>query len=159
MADHESRNGKTLSRRQFLSGTAAALVSGGNASNLLARQQSQATAGTDADLAFVNGRIHTMDAQNSVVSQALIRNGRFAAVGNNVNVPRGTRRVNLMGKTVIPGLIDAHNHIVSFRQSRLEFNEAGDRQKNCQRKSFAGSADYSSGLDQACAGSKERRRC
>src|SRR5262249_26860205 len=61
----------------------------------------------------VNARIHTMDANNRVVSQALIRNGRFAAVGNNVGAQGNTvRTVNLMGKTVIPGLIDAHNHIV-----------------------------------------------
>src|SRR5262249_37159747 len=37
--------------------------------------------------------------------------GRFVAVGD--NVPRNNVRVvNLMGKTVIPGIIDAHNHIV-----------------------------------------------
>jgi predicted amidohydrolase YtcJ len=54
-----------------------------------------------------------MDATSRVVSQALVRNGRFAAVGDNV-VQRtaDTRVVDLMGKTVIPGIIDAHNHIV-----------------------------------------------
>jgi predicted amidohydrolase YtcJ len=54
-----------------------------------------------------------MDAANRVVSQVLIRNGRFAAVGNDV-VRRGggLRIVDLRGRTVIPGLIDAHNHIV-----------------------------------------------
>src|SRR6185369_852780 len=65
------------------------------------------------DLLLVNGRIHTMDAASRVVSQALIRDGRFTAVGNNVPSPgRGVRRVDLKGKTAIPGLIDAHNHIV-----------------------------------------------
>src|SRR5262245_9291016 len=53
-----------------------------------------------------------MDANRQVVSQVLIRNGRFAAVGNNVPRQGNVRTVNLMGKTVIPGLIDAHNHIV-----------------------------------------------
>ncbi len=54
-----------------------------------------------------------MDAGNRVVSQVLIRNGRFALVGNHV-VRRGggLRIVDLRGRTVIPGLIDAHNHIV-----------------------------------------------
>jgi predicted amidohydrolase YtcJ len=42
-----------------------------------------------------------------------VRNGRFAAVGDNLPAPgRGIRRIDLKGKTVIPGLIDAHNHIV-----------------------------------------------
>src|SRR6202023_1941514 len=64
-------------------------------------------------LALLNGKIHTMDANNRVVSQALIQNGRFAAVGNNIAVPRGNvRRIDLKGRTVIPGIIDAHNHIV-----------------------------------------------
>src|SRR5689334_18919575 len=53
-----------------------------------------------------------MDANRQVVSQVLIRNGRFAAVGNNVPRQGNVRTINLMGKTVIPGLIDAHNHIV-----------------------------------------------
>src|SRR5262245_21386848 len=54
-----------------------------------------------------------MDASNRVVARALIRNGRFVAVGDNVAAQgANVRTVNLMGKTVIPGLIDAHNHIV-----------------------------------------------
>src|SRR5262245_49756177 len=54
-----------------------------------------------------------MDATNRVVSQLWIRNGRFAAVGNNIRGQAGnTRAVDLRGKTVIPGIIDAHNHIV-----------------------------------------------
>ena len=62
---------------------------------------------------IVNARIHTMDPGNRVVSQAVIRNGRFTAVGNKLAVPPGkVRRLDLRGKTVIPGIIDAHNHIV-----------------------------------------------
>jgi predicted amidohydrolase YtcJ len=101
-----------FSRRQFL-GTATALTLGG--SRLFAQQRGTgANTGEDTrDLALINGRIHTMDATNRVVSQALIRNGRFVAVSNNVGVQANTMRVvNLQGKTVIPGIIDAHNHIV-----------------------------------------------
>ena len=36
-------------------------------------------------LALVNGRIHTMDAQNRVVSEVLIENGRFVEVGRRVD--------------------------------------------------------------------------
>jgi predicted amidohydrolase YtcJ len=65
------------------------------------------------NVVFINGRIHTMDPMNSIFSQLLIRNGRFAAVSNNVGAqPNNVRTVNLNGRTVIPGIIDAHNHIV-----------------------------------------------
>jgi hypothetical protein len=92
-----------ITRRQFIGGTATLTLAGLRMPELFA-QQTQ-------DLVLVNGRIHTMDAAGTVVSQVLIQYGRFAAVGNRVSA-RGARRIDLKGRTVIPGLIDAHNHIV-----------------------------------------------
>ena len=65
-------------------------------------------------LRLVNGRFHTMDARDSVVNTVVIQNGRFAAVGpHGMNDgDRCTRTVNLRGRTVVPGIIDNHNHIV-----------------------------------------------
>src|SRR5690242_3656735 len=105
-----THNDTRLSRRQFIGATAAVGIAG-----LPGALRAQAPPRTFeiADLAFVNGKIHTMDAANRVVSQLLIRNGRFAAVGNSVVRRSGTLRViDLKGATMIPGLIDAHNHIV-----------------------------------------------
>ena len=99
----------SLSRRQFLGGAAALGLSRG-LSGMTALAQMTATPGVD--LALTNGRIHTMDANNRIVSQVIIRNGRFSEVGTNLTIPANIRTVNLMGKTMIPGLIDAHNHIV-----------------------------------------------
>jgi predicted amidohydrolase YtcJ len=101
-----------LSRRHFLSGAATALGYALSAVSVRA-QGRQSAPDAPVDLGIVNGRIHTMDPANRVVSQVLIRNGRFAAVGNDV-VKRGggLRVVDLRGRTVIPGIIDAHNHIV-----------------------------------------------
>jgi len=66
------------------------------------------------DLRLTNGKIVTMDARGSTVDEVTIQDGRFTAVG-----PRGgqrlspcTREINLRGRTVVPGLIDNHNHIV-----------------------------------------------
>jgi predicted amidohydrolase YtcJ len=97
-----------LPRRQFL-GRAGALALAGLSK---ARSQAQTPGAVASDLLLVNGRIHTMSPDNRVVAQALIRNGRFAAVGDKISAPREVRRIDLKGKTVIPGLIDAHNHIV-----------------------------------------------
>jgi imidazolonepropionase-like amidohydrolase len=43
----------------------------------------------------------------------VVENGRFTAVGRRADVvaPPGATRVDLAGKTVIPGLVDAHSHI------------------------------------------------
>src|SRR4029077_19513877 len=106
VANNDVRDG--LGRRQFLGGAGALALGGLTGAKLLAQSQL-----APVDLVLTNGKIHTMDSANRVVSQALIQNGRFTAVSNNVSVPRGNiRRIDLKGKTVIPGLIDAHNHIV-----------------------------------------------
>jgi predicted amidohydrolase YtcJ len=65
-------------------------------------------------LRLVNGRIHTMDSRNSVVSEVLIRGGRFAGVGRDGmnDGDRCTRTINLRGRTAVPGIIDNHNHVV-----------------------------------------------
>jgi hypothetical protein len=104
---------KRLSRRQFLE-SAAALAAGSTLGLRSGYGQQRQTAATDAvvDLVLFNGKIHTMDANNRIVSQVFIRNGRFAVVSDNVGNQGNVRRVDLKGRTVIPGLIDAHNHIV-----------------------------------------------
>src|SRR5687768_5889118 len=67
------------------------------------------------ELVFVNGRIHTMDGKNSIATTVTIRNGRFAAVGGAAPRPAAGRRIiDLRGRTVVPGIIDNHNHIVAM---------------------------------------------
>jgi predicted amidohydrolase YtcJ len=99
-----------ISRREFLvRGSALGMVAAGLGSGAaFAQPPSQST----QDVALVNGKIFTMDGTKRVVSRALIQNGRFTAVGNNAAVPRGVKVVDLKGHTAVPGLIDAHNHIV-----------------------------------------------
>jgi len=66
-----------------------------------------------SNIALVNGKIHTMNKHNSIVSSAVIENGRFTSVGKHAkgHAPC-TKVINLRGRTVVPGLIDNHNHIV-----------------------------------------------
>jgi predicted amidohydrolase YtcJ len=66
----------------------------------------------DEALRLVNGRIHTMDAKDRVVSKVLIRAGKFAAVGGGGDDEGCARTINLRGRTVVPGIIDNHNHII-----------------------------------------------
>src|SRR6266849_6018807 len=50
----------------------------------------------------------------------LIRNGHIEAVArvNEIPVPRGAQVVSLIGKTIIPGLIDAHAHVERWAVER-----------------------------------------
>lgn len=67
------------------------------------------------EITLTNGRIHTMDDKNRVVSTVTIRNGKFTSVGRDEGsfAPQGCREViNLEGRTATPGLVDNHNHIV-----------------------------------------------
>jgi len=64
----------------------------------------------------VNGRIATQDARRSFVNALAIKNGRIDATGDTATVMayRGaaTRIVERNGRTVIPGLIDSHSHLI-----------------------------------------------
>jgi predicted amidohydrolase YtcJ len=109
---------KGLSRKQFVVGGAAAgaALGVGGAGATLARAGSGSsgsrTQGPDehAEVVLYNGRIHTMDAQNRVVSGVVIRDGRFVEVDR--GVPRDGLAFDLRGRTVVPGIIDNHNHII-----------------------------------------------
>lgn len=111
-----------FSRRSFLGGVAGAAVTMGAApaSFALGGQSARPPAsgggpvGPDVTLVFVNGRIHTMDGRNSIARAVAIRNGRFVAVGDTVSRPANTRVIDLKGRTVVPGLIEGHVHIVSL---------------------------------------------
>ena len=82
-----------LSRLEVLASPAEAVLAAPR------RQQGAAAGGPAQDLTLVNGRIHTMDARNTVASTVTIRNGRFAAVGaaNNVAAQAGTRSSTCVG--------------------------------------------------------------
>ncbi|WP_164547929.1 amidohydrolase [Variovorax beijingensis] len=81
-------------------------------------------AGTAApDLILHNGRFTTLDRANPTASAVAIKDGRFLRVGRSEDVlplaGSGTRVVDLQGRTVLPGLIDNHLHII---RGGLNFN-------------------------------------
>jgi hypothetical protein len=69
-----------------------------------------------ADLVLVNGRVYTVDARRSRHEALAVRDGRIVALGSAAEAaewagPR-TRTVDLGGRLVLPGFIDAHLHPV-----------------------------------------------
>ncbi|MEZ5501083.1 MAG: amidohydrolase [Steroidobacteraceae bacterium] len=69
---------------------------------------------TAAELVFVNGNIHTMDPDRPAAQGMAVAHGRLIAVGSNREMRRfrgaKTRQIDLQGRTVLPGLFDAHVH-------------------------------------------------
>ncbi len=67
-----------------------------------------------ADIVFINGVILTVDHSNTVAQAVAVENGTIVAVGSNEDVQSyidaGVGVVDLIGKTLIPGFIDAHGH-------------------------------------------------
>src|SRR5262249_34938540 len=70
------------------------------------------------DLILFNGKIVTVDPSFSIVQAIAIRQGTIIAVGTNAAVQAtagpNTRRSDLRGHTVIPGLIDGHTHLFAM---------------------------------------------
>ena len=91
---------------------------------LIAFLSSQASAQTGrgmvifADAVYHNGKVITVDERFSLVQAFAVREGKIMAVGTNSEVQDlagpNTRRLDLKGKTVIPGLIDTHSHLFDY---------------------------------------------
>jgi hypothetical protein len=69
------------------------------------------------DLIFFGGNILTMDDNQPVVEAIAVEDGRITAIGTKENIIKlrtwKTKIVNLQGKTLMPGLIEAHCHPIA----------------------------------------------
>ena len=89
-----------------------------------------------ADLILSNGKIVTVDDRFTIAQAVAIKGNRIVAVGANQEMDRfaapNARRINLRGRTVIPGLIDNHNHLLRAGSTwplELRFDGVGTRKK------------------------------
>lgn len=123
----DKRKQRGFSRRRFIQGAAAAAAASGSMLSRAGREEEHDDRHEDRhedrrrppsddapDVVLVNGKIHTMDDNNRVVSSVSIRDGRFAEVGHGSRSRHGsdTKVIDLRGRTVVPGIIDNHNHFV-----------------------------------------------
>ena len=75
-----------------------------------------------ADLVLHNGRVLTLDGELTVAEAVAVREGKVVAVGTGKELLRrfrAERTVDLRGATVMPGLIDAHAHVVGYADGLL----------------------------------------
>jgi predicted amidohydrolase YtcJ len=73
---------------------------------------------THADLIFTGGRVHTVNATNDVVPAVAVGGGRVLAAGGDAEMRAlagpGARVVELRGRAVLPGFVDAHCHLAGI---------------------------------------------
>ena len=71
-----------------------------------------------ADLIFTGGQVHTVNAQNDIAEAVAVGGGRILAVGSNCDIRAfagpGTRAIELRGRSLLSGFIDAHCHLTGL---------------------------------------------
>jgi len=84
-----------------------------------------------ADLIVLNAKVYTADVNRPVAEAFAVRAGRIAFVGSARGAlalagPR-TERLDLGGRTVIPGMVDAHAHLLGLGQALRTVDLVGTR--------------------------------
>jgi len=99
-----------------------------------------------ADLVLTNGRIYTVDNARPVASALAARQERILFVGSDAEAKAlagpATQVIDLRGATVVPGIVDAHAHLLGLGNM-------------LQRVNLAGSASYEEVIDRVKAWAKD----
>ncbi len=86
---------------------------------------------TPADLIVTNARIYTVDEAHPSAQALAVKDGRFLYAGSESEVMalRGpsTKVVDAGGHTVIPGMVDAHAHLLGLGEALEQVNLVGTR--------------------------------
>lgn len=82
-----------------------------------------------ADLIVTAGRIYTVDETRPTVSALAIRDGRIVFAGSTRDAlalaGSSTRRIDYPGATIVPGLADAHGHLLALGETLREVDLVG----------------------------------
>ena len=82
-----------------------------------------------------NARIYTLDPRESLVTALVIEHGRIVDRGDQLSITsryqESSALVDLEGKVVIPGLIDAHIHLQHYALSLQRVNCETSNRKSC----------------------------
>ncbi len=82
-----------------------------------------ASCSKNPDIIYLNGKIYTLDQNNSIVEAVAVREGKILAVGKSKDLTEkysSAKVVDLEGKTVVPGFIDAEGNLMEFSRN-LDF--------------------------------------
>lgn len=100
----------------------------------------------EVDLIVTNAEIYTVDTNFSKASSLAVKDGKFVAVGDSEEISKkysASEQFDAKGKTIVPGLIDAHCHFYGLGQ-------------NQQVVDLVGTQSFDEVLDKVSAFQKER---
>lgn len=79
-----------------------------------------------ADIVFKNGIIYTADDQETEVEAVAVKDGLIIALGNSKDISAyegsETEVIDLAGKTMTPGFIESHGHLMGVGYNKLELD-------------------------------------
>lgn len=79
-----------------------------------------------ADMVFTNGTVYTVDEANPKGSAVAVKDGLILAVGSSedlaIYIGESTEVIDLEGKTMTPGLIESHAHLMGIGYNKLELD-------------------------------------
>ena len=82
-----------------------------------------------ADVVFKNGQFYTVNERQPRAEAIAVKGSRIIFVGSNAGVKKyegkGTRVVDLKGRTVVPGMTDSHNHLIGVGLREMTLNLEG----------------------------------
>jgi predicted amidohydrolase YtcJ len=81
-----------------------------------------------ADLLIINATVYTVDKNNSIAEAVAIRGNRIVGVGSTKDIQNHFTSQNIIDakdKTIVPGLIDAHAHVLGLGIALSELNFVG----------------------------------
>ena len=91
-----------------------------------------------ADLLVLNARIHSLDNSRTTAQTLACLKGRVVAVGmsNDLKALSGpeTEILDLNGRTVLPGFIDAHEHLSWFAEEPLKIDVSAAHAKSLREE-------------------------
>ncbi|WP_109299916.1 amidohydrolase [Aquimarina sp. AU474] len=83
---------------------------------------------TPVDLIVTNANVYTVDDTQPKAQAFAVKEGKFVAVGTNENILKmysTTQTIDANGKTIIPGLIDAHCHFYGLGMQQQKVDLVG----------------------------------
>lgn len=91
-----------------------------------------------ADTIYYNGNIYTISNNVKKVSSIAVKNKKIIDIGsfNNLKkyINKNTKQIDLQKKTVLPGLIDSHMHLILYGENKLKINLFGLTKKEILKK-------------------------